>query len=366
MSPATARRPLGWRNLLVTGVLVAGAGVLVAGLFTAFGSQRPEELGWDFRVAYFPAAESVVAGESPYPSAPDDPRLDEKTVYAYPPQLALALTPLTALRVDAAVVLAVLGSLAALMGALALVGVRDLRCYAVVVIWGPGWNALEMANVSALLALLLALAWRFRTTLWPAAAALGTMISLKLFLWPMLVWAVATQRSRAAGLAIALGSALTVGSWALIGFAGVGEYPDLLSRVATQDSYSIHGITSALGFGSDAAYVVAFAVGGALLAGSLSFGRRGDDERAFIAAIAAALAISPIVWLHYLVLLAVPLGIARPRFSAIWLLPIVLWVSPRSENGELLETMFPGLVVAAFFAILLTRRQPRSVPAEAT
>jgi hypothetical protein len=91
------------------------------------------------------------------------------------------------LSADAAVVLVVLGSLAALMGALALVGVRDVRCFAIVPIWGSGWNALEMANVSALLALMLALVWRCRGTLLPFAATVGAMVSVKPFLWLMLV-----------------------------------------------------------------------------------------------------------------------------------------------------------------------------------
>jgi alpha-1,2-mannosyltransferase len=341
--------------LVFTAVLVASAGVLFAALFTAFGSQRPDELGWDFRVAYFPAAQAIVDGESPYPAAPNDPALDEKTVYAYPPQLAFLITPLTPFSVNVAVVVAVVASLVALFGALALVGVRDVRCYAVVVIWGTGWNALEMANVSALLTLFLALAWRFRATIWPLAATLGVMVSTKLFLWPMLVWAVATRRVRTAGLAILLGFAVTIATWAMIGFAGMREYPDLLSRVASQDSYSVQAMVDALGLGSEVAYAVTILVGGGLLATCFAFARRADDQRAFIVGLAAAFAMSPVVWLHYLVMLAVPLGIARPRLSPIWLLPMLLWVSPRSENGTTLDPFLPGLVAATILALLLAR-----------
>ena len=91
------------------------------------------------------------------------------------------------------------------------------------------------------------------------------------------------------------------------------------------------------------------------------FARQGDDERSFFAAIGAALALSPIVWLHYLVLLAVPLAIARPRFSPLWLLPIVLWVCPRSGNGDGVETFLPVAVTAIVLGLLLVRprREPR-------
>jgi len=364
VSVVSRRHPLGWSRLLTTGILVAGAAILVTGLFTAFGSENPDELGWDFRVAYLPAAESVLEGTSPYQS-PDDPRLDEMRVYAYPPQLAVALSPLTVLPVDVAVVLAVLGSLAALMGALWLVGVRDVRCYAVVPIWASGWNALEMANVSAVLALMLAVVWRFRATLWPLATALGMMVSLKLFLWPMLIWAVAMRRFRAAGAAIAVGLAVTLASWAVIGFAGLRDYPELLSRVTNQDSYSIADMTIALGFGPDAGRVVTFVVGGILVAAFVALARRGDERRAFTVAVASALVLSPIVWLHYLVLLIVPLGLSRPRFSPIWLLPIVLWVVPRSANGDGLEPFVPAIVTAIVLTVLLARPKARGGFAEA-
>ena len=58
-----------------------------------------------------------------------------------------------------------------------------------------------------------------------------------------------------------------------------------------------------------------FVVGGALLVGCVLFARRADDARSFTCAVAATLALSPIVWLHYLVALLVPMAILRPRFS---------------------------------------------------
>ena len=57
---------------------------------------------------------------------------------------------------------------------------------------------------------------------------------------------------------------------------------------------------------------------------------------------AATLALSPIVWLHYLVVLLVPMAIARPRFSLLWLLPVVLWVSPRPGYPEGFTGLLPG------------------------
>ena len=64
------------------------------------------------------------------------------------------------------------------------------------------------------------------------------------------------------------------------------------------------------------------------------------------------------MWLHYLVALVVPLGILRPHFSAVWLVPIVLWVCPRDGNGDGLETYLPALVVITMLTALLVRPRP--------
>jgi hypothetical protein len=47
-------------------------------------------------------------------------------------------------------------------------------------------------------------------------------------------------------------------------------------------------------------------------------------------AIAASLALAPIVWLDYYALAAVPLAIARPRLSVVWFLPLATWGLPSS------------------------------------
>lgn len=43
------------------------------------------------------------------------------------------------------------------------------------------------------------------------------------------------------------------------------------------------------------------------------------DRRALTASLAASLALTPVVWLHYFVVLLIPIALARPRFSAVWL-----------------------------------------------
>ena len=92
-----------------------------------------------------------------------------------------------------------------------------------------------------------------------------------------------------------------------------------------------------------------------MLVACVVLARRGDEPRSFTCAVAATLALSPIVWLHYLVLLLVPLAIARPRFSIIWLLPILLWSSPRPGYAEGFQTFLPALVAVILVAVVLAR-----------
>jgi Glycosyltransferase family 87 len=353
-----------WRRVLSTGALLGAAAISVVALLSLAGT---DSLGWDFRYTYLRAAERVLDGGSPYPEL-DDEVLASGRAYVYPPQLAVALAPLSGLPEDVVVWLAFATALASLIGALALLGVRDLRCYAAVLAWGSTSNALEMTNITAFLVLAVACVWRYRTTMWPLATALGLAVATKLFLWPLAVWALATRRDRALVRTIVLGVTVVFASWAAIGFEDLTRYPELLKRFSEvqgeTNSYSVSAIVVALGGSSLAGQVVTVLVGGPLLVASVYFGRRAlDDERSFIAAVGAALLLTPVAWLHYYVLLAVPLAIARPRFSLLWLLPIVLWVCPRDGNGDELQVLVPAFVAVGLTLALLVRPRFEAAPA---
>ena len=65
------------------------------------------------------------------------------------------------------------------------------------------------------------------------------------------------------------------------------------------------------------------------------------------------------LFIFLLSFLLVPLAIARPRFSAIWLLPVVLWVSPKPGYAEGYETFAPAIVAAIMLVLLLVPRRSR-------
>ena len=88
-------------------------------------------------------------------------------------------------------------------------------------------------------------------------------------------------------------------------------------------------------------------MGAGLIALCWREGRRGFDERSLALALAAALALSPIVWLHYFVLLLVPIALARRTFGPIWLIPALFWITPFEENFGADWRIAAGIAIAA-------------------
>ncbi len=121
----------------------------------------------------------------------------------------------------------------------------------------------------------------------------------------------------------------------------------MLADAEQSRGYSLVAAGLALGLGPEAARAVAVAVGAGLLALCWREGRRGFDERSLALALAAALAFSPIVWLHYFVLLLVPIALARRTFGAIWLIPALFWITPFEENFGADWRIAVGLAIAA-------------------
>jgi alpha-1,2-mannosyltransferase len=272
------------------------------------------------------AGDAVLDGVSPYPSVSE---LVDDTSYVYPPLLALLMAPLSLLPSGLAASIFTFGGLVALVGALLLLGVRDWRCHLVAILSPLTHEALRWGTLGTYLVLLVALVWRFRDRPFVGGLAAAVTAVLKLFLWPVTVWLALTGRLRAAAVAVGAGLLLALGSWAAIGFAGLRDYPYLLEKldgIAASESYSVFAIGQALGLSETAARLVAVALCAVLLLLALRAARGEDgDARSLTLSLAAALALSPIVWLHYLVLLTVPIALARPRFSGLWLLPLALW-----------------------------------------
>jgi hypothetical protein len=82
-------------------------------------------------------------------------------------------------------------------------------------------------------------------------------------------------------------------------------------------------------------------------------GRRGDERAAFILAIAAALALTPIVWLHYFALLVVVAALAQPTLGVVWFVPLAMVLTPGSGHPTPFETAATLVVAVMTFALAL-------------
>ncbi len=324
-----------------------------------------DAVAFDFRV-FYAAAEAILAGDSPY-QALDDPSAVVGRGYVYPPLTALLAAPLTILPVEVAGLLVMTLLLAAALAVPWVLGVRDWRCYGLLLLWPPVISAIQTGSVTLVLALGAALAWRFRDRPAPGAIAVGTTLALKAVLWPLAVWLAAANRARTAIWALAAGAGLVLGSWALIGFAGISEYAGVvrrLQRAVEMDAYTLRVVALDAGLPSSLARLVWLAVGVALLAALVVVARRGDERSAFVLAITAGLALTPIVWLHYFALLLVVVAVARPALGAAWFVPLAMVVTPGSGHPTPFETAATLGIAALTVALALhaVRRDARRPP----
>jgi hypothetical protein len=194
--------------------------------------------------------------------------------------------------------------------------------------------------------------------------AAGIVIALKLLAWPLLLWLVATRRFRQAGLATAVALVATAASWSLIGFEGLSQYPRLLRADATAFQAGSHSVVAAalrLGTTVHVARLLALLVA-ATVAATVWRLASDRDLGAFVAALAFSLLSSPILWIHYLVILFVPLAATHRRAGAAWLLTIAYWISP-TELPEPLWKIVSVLFLTATLSVLAARRvRPPATP----
>jgi alpha-1,2-mannosyltransferase len=310
------------------------------------------------------AGHDVIHGISPYPP-PDTAVIAHATRLVYPPLIAYLFAPFALVPYHVAAAVYLLLSVAAIPLTLRVLRIRDWRCYGVAFLWYPAVAGLGVGAIGPFLALLVALSWRYRDQALVVAALLALTITLKLFLWPLAVWILATRRWRAA----ALTGLLTVAAFLLpfipLGMHVLRSYPSVLrtlDQVFGPISFSTQAFLEAAGFSSTAASAAVVALGALLVFAILWLGHRRDGDRlALTAAVAAALLLSPIVWIHYFVLLLVPVALARPRLSGLWFVPTVLWSTHALESdGDLWRL---SVVVATTAAVIwLCLSSERALP----
>jgi hypothetical protein len=294
--------------------------------------------GIDFDANVWQPGKAVLHGHSPYPQ-PELSALVGHTTFLYPPLLLWLDVPISLLPHVVARGLFWVLTGAAVLGSLHLVGVRDWRVYFCASLSFPVWYAEVFGNPTLLLLVPLALAWRHRDKPWVVGLAVGCVVALKLILWPLGLWLLATRRFRATGIAIGTSLLAIFVSWAMIGFKGLADYPRLLrmfsETTAGPRGFTVSTLGRQLGLGGGVAHSLQWACGIALLVLVVVLAQRVEgDRRSFSIALAAALVITPVIEEKYLALLLIPLALARPSFGLSWRLVRYAWIFPLVPRGD--------------------------------
>ena len=323
-APMMAPAPLvrAFKNVgILTALAVVPALMLAA--YVAVAARPGVRETVDFRV-FYAAAKAYMHGRSPYPAHPATLTWAHgaQHSYAYPPIVAVVAIPFALLPYHVAAIVWVLIAAGAVGLSLWLLEIRDWRCYGAVYLWPATLTAISVGTISTLLLLGIATVWRFRSRTGAASVAAVLTVSAKLFLWPLLVWLWLSGRRAVATWAV-LGTCLAaIVAWSIIRFDGITSYVSLLRRLSSVESRE----------GYSAAWAVAGTAGIGVIAAvcaAAAYRFRWRGRQALAAAVVAALLLTPILWLHYLVLLAATLP---RRFSLLWLVPALLWLTPQQGS----------------------------------
>ena len=310
-------------------LLVVAAVVLTAMLLWRTAEGHGLTQLTDFRI-FRSAGEAVMSGASPYPQPTVD-AMRGQSVFVYPAPAAALFTALAAAPFTVSWVIWLAGMCGAMLLALRLAGVRDPRVLACWFLAPAMAQTFVIGSLAPLLALCAVLVWRYRDRVWVVASALSLAICLKLLLLPLVLWLVVTRRLRAAAATVALTGAACLAGWALIGFDGLADYPRLLSSLSTIEQsvgFSTTALGLALGLPPAGAQTMVAAVAAALCLLAWRRVVAGDERGSFCILLVTGLVVSPIVWAHYLAIVAVAIAFYRPRLSPLWLMPLAFWAVP--------------------------------------
>jgi alpha-1,2-mannosyltransferase len=355
------------RRALYTLALEHAFFAVVPVLFTVFIVQLAvarHSFAVDFHHAFWPAGQRVLHGLTPYAS-PGSPQVGAGIAFVYPAVGAVLFAPLALIPHGLADALFASVNLAAALAAIRVLGVRDWRLYGLVALTPAVISGWQTANVTLLLVLGIALAWRHREHPFVAGALVALIVSVKLFVWPLGLWLLVTRRYAALAWAIGLGLLMNGLAWSVVGFQQLHRYTALVHAVSHAEertAYTLMALGMRLGASHGGAYAAGLAVAAIAALACVVAGRRRHDQSALLLSIAVSLLATPIVWRHYLALLIVPLAIARPRLSAVWLIPLALHACPVTTPATWQLLVGLGSACAVVAVLLRWPAQPRRLP----
>ena len=173
------------------------------------------------------------------------------------------------------------------------------------------------------------------------------------------------RRTTSAVVSVVLFVCLNAIAWAAIGAGSFSAYVSLVRRHTVAEEDDAYTLRALLGGGTHP-ILGAFVTTVVVLGLAVIWWRARHNERTSLAmAIVVSLFASPIVWLHYLVLLVVPVALLQPSLGWLWFVPIATLFCPGYGNGTLPQTAL-GVAAIAVVALALTAAVARDRDSEAS
>ncbi|MHB8491484.1 MAG: glycosyltransferase family 87 protein [Solirubrobacteraceae bacterium] len=224
-------------------------------------------------------------------------------------------------------------------------------------------TGLQLGALSPLLFAGVVFLWRARGRAGLFVLA-GPVIACKLFLAPMLVWLLLAGRYRALAWAGASTVALlSVGF--LLGPVDPSQYLNMLSQLGAHEARSGFGLIGALmnaGVAMFVAQALALALSLVILVAVHQRYRRTRDERLlFCAGLVASLLLTPVLWSHYLVVLAAALLAYDARRRWFVLFALASWaISPPHGLPDSALIQIGALAATAVAVLFIARSSTRA------
>jgi hypothetical protein len=319
------------------------------------------------------AGNAALHGRDIYPAV-GSPAVYSGFSFVYPAAAVWPFVPLAALPADLATAIFFTVCAGAVVAVSMLRSDRDPWIPALVLCTAFTISGLQLGALSPLMFVGAVLLWKLRDRPLLFGLVAAPVIVSKLFLAPLLVWPLLAKRYRALAWATSLTALLLA-----IGFAtgplGLPGYMQLLSALGSHEAqagFGLIGLLRNVGLTPVAAQAGALAVAAVVIAAAYAHYRRARDERVlYCAGIVCALALTPVLWSHYLVLLpAALLALDAPRrwFAG---LALVSWLiaPPHGLHWQLpvpgeLRSTGPWLAVAALPLLLVLATRSRGARLE--
>jgi hypothetical protein len=290
------------------------------------------------------AGHAVLHGLQVYPR-PGSGAVYSGSSFVYPYAAVWPFVPLSLLPAGLSTPLFFAASVGAMLAACVVAAEGDTWRATLVLCSSFAITGLQLGALSPLLFVGAVFLWRLRDRPIGFALLAAAVVASKLFLAPLLVWLLLARRWRA--FAYATGLTLVVLTAGFVfGPIGLSPYVQLLSELGAHEARAGFGLIGALlniGLAPAVAQAAAIGIAVSLFAAAYLHHRRRHDERVlFGAGIVGSLVLTPVLWSHYLVLLAsVPLAFGARRQWFV-LLALASWAIAPAHGVHLDADLIEG------------------------